>query len=132
MKPIKVTDATATPQQLAAAKRAVMAQRKTRAVDYFVQAGFALPKAIELAAMYSASVAYGQKHGRRTTQQVVEQQAATSGNAPLESPIWTSPKGCLPHERVAARLAHFARISSEKAHQVAAHTARQSDAKKEG
>lgn len=131
MKPIKVDQATATPQQIAAATKNARAQRQQRAVGYFLDQGFAMPKAVELAALYAASIAYGKKHGRRSTQQVMSDQAAQRGTSTApESPIWTSPKGCLPHERVAARLAHFARMSSETAHQIAASTARTAEAKR--
>lgn len=99
----------------------IIADRRKSAVELFLRQGFPPERAVRLAAMYLAAL----KRQDATT--AAKKQAANATDTAL-SPIWTPPKGLAPHERLAARIAEFGRMSSEKAFQLAAKTARAADA----
>ncbi|MFZ9959217.1 MAG: hypothetical protein ACO3GP_02400 [Candidatus Limnocylindrus sp.] len=96
--------------------------RRRRAVQRFLDEGFPPAKAVRLAAMYLASLrAEDARRAQAQQQQAVTQEQLAS------SPIWTPPSGLPPHERLAARIAEFGRMTSEQAFQLAAKTARKVD-----
>lgn len=96
-------------------------QRK-RAVERFLDEGFPPSQAVRLAAIYLAGLrADDARRAREQQQQAVTQEQLAA------SPIWTPPSGLPAHERLAARIAEFGRMGSEKAHQMAAETARKVD-----
>lgn len=96
--------------------------QRRRAVQRFLDEGFPPAKAVRLAAMYLAGLRADDARRAKTQQQqaVTQEQLAAS-------PLWTPPSGLPPHERLAARIAEFGRMGSEKAHQMAAETARKVD-----
>ena len=96
--------------------------QRRRAVQRFLDEGFEPAKAVRLAALYLASLrADDARRAKAQQQQAVTQEQLAA------SPIWTPPSGLPPHERLAARIAEFGRMGSEKAHQMAAETARRVD-----
>lgn len=102
-----------------------LALQRRRAVQRFLDMGFDAAKATRLAAVYLASLrADDARRAKAQQQQAVSQEQLAS------SPIWTPPSGLPPHERLAARIAEFGRMGSEKAHQLAAETARKVDRKR--
>ena len=106
----------------AAAAPAPLVLQQRRAVQRFLDRGFEPQKATRLAAVYLASLrADDARRARAERQQAVSQEQLAA------SPIWTPPSGLPPHERLAARIAEFGRMGSEKAHQLAAETARKVD-----
>lgn len=123
------------PADLAQARRKAQRLRRQRAVGYFVDAGYPLEQAIRLAALYAAAVAHGQRAGRKSTAETRSEVAAEASAGHVdermkEYEMWL-PKGMLPHERVAARIARLGHVSSETAHRIASQVARSRDAKKE-
>lgn len=96
--------------------------RRRRAVQRFLDEGFPPAKAVRLAAVYLASLR--QQDARDARAGV--QKAATAEQV-AASPIWTPPAGMAPHDRLAARIVEFGRMSSEQAHRIAAETARKVD-----
>lgn len=99
-----------------------IAVQQRRAVQRFLDMGFDAQKATRLAAVYLASLrADDARRAKAQQQQAVTQEQLAA------SPIWTPPSGLPPHERLAARIAEFGRMGSEKAHQLAAETARKVD-----
>ena len=106
----------------AAAAPAPLVLQQRRAVQRFLDMGFEPQKATRLAAVYLASLrADDARRAKAERQQAVSQEQLAA------SPIWTPPSGLAPHERLAARIAEFGRMGSEKAHQLAAETARKVD-----
>lgn len=102
-----------------------LALQRRRAVQRFLDMGFDAAKATRLAAVYLASLrADDARRAKAQQQQAVTQEQLAS------SPIWTPPSGLPAHERLAARIAEFGRMGSEKAHQLAAETARKVDRKR--
>lgn len=96
--------------------------QRRRAVQRFLDEGFSPEKAVRLAAVYLASLR--RKDARDAA---AGNQRAASAEQVATSPIWTPPKGMAPHDRLAARLAEFGRMSSEQAARIAADTARKVD-----
>lgn len=111
---------------VAAGQVTLAAQRRQRAVQRFLDEGFPPREAVKLAAMYLATLRK-MDDAKKKAAPVPEGQTASATDVAL-SPIWTPPRGLAPHERVAARLCAWARMSSEKAHQKAAAIARAADA----
>lgn len=96
--------------------------QRRRAVQRFLDEGFPPEKAVRLAAVYLASLRRQDARDQRAGVQ-----RAASQEQVAASPIWTPPSGLPPHERLAARIAEFGRMSSEQAHRLAASTARKVD-----
>lgn len=102
-----------------------IALQRKRAVQRFLDAGFEPVQAVRLAGLYLASLrADDARRAKAQQQQAVTQEQLAA------SPIWTPPSGLPAHERLAARIAEFGRMSSQKAHQLAADTARKVDRKR--
>lgn len=100
------------------------ARRRRSIVAKFLEQGLSPKAATRAAAMYLATLRYEDRvrAKRDAARAVSAEQVATS-------PIWQPPRGLDPHERLAARIAAFCRVSSETAHRKAAQIARESDAK---
>jgi hypothetical protein len=96
--------------------------QRRRVVQRFLDEGFPPERAVRLAAVYLASL-----RRQDARDQAAGKQKAATAEQVATSPIWTPPSGLPPHERLAARIAEFGRMSSEQAFQLAAKTARKVD-----
>lgn len=108
--------------------KAITAQHQRSIVEKFLSMGFSPEKAVRCAAQYMAALRFEDAQDQRRREAAGMAPAAATQEQVASSPLWTPPKGLAAHERLAARIAQFARVSSEQAHRQAARIARQSDA----